>query len=255
MKTLPQEGPDDGLAADRFRPTPVVPFSEQIRRQLVDAVARGELRPGDRLPTETSLAAEFGASVAEVRSGLNALVAMGLVEIVRGRHGGLRIAQPKPDLLEQTLHDGLSVLTALSGVTLADLAEARREIEPACVRAAAQRRTEDDLTAMSAVLARSTDDSLSMNEWLDLDVAFHQGVARASHNPILAMPLTAVHAVAQPRLNALIADQLDRAAIVVQHTAIYEAIASGEPEAAVRAVQAHVAYLRPLYARLPGRPV
>lgn len=152
---------------------------------------------------------------------------MGLVEIVRGRHGGVRIAQPKPDLLEQTLHDGLSVLTDLSGVTLANLAEARREAETACARAAALRRTDDDLTAMSAALERSANRHLGLSDWLDLDIVFHRGVAQASHNPILAMPLTAVHSVSQPRLNRLVADQPDRSEILNHHLAIYQAIATG----------------------------
>ena len=244
-QALGAAGVDEG-----FRPTPVVPLSEQIRRQLVEAVARGDLRPGDRLPGEATLAPQFGASTAEVRAGLNSLVAMGLVEIVRGRHGGVRIAQPKADLLQQTLHDGLSVLTDLSGVTLADLAEARRETETACARAASRRRTEDDLRAMREALERSADEQLEMSEWLGLDIVFHRGVADASHNPILAMPLTAVHAVAQPRLNRLIADQLDRAEVHAQHSAIYRAIADRKPQAAARAVQRHVAYLEVLYAQL-----
>ncbi|MGE5291979.1 MAG: FadR/GntR family transcriptional regulator [Micromonosporaceae bacterium] len=237
---------------DKFRPSPVVPLSEQIRRQLVDAVARGDLRPGDRLPGEATLAVRFGASAAEVRAGLNSLMAMGLVEIVRGRHGGMRIAQPQPDLLERTLHDGLSVLTDLSGVTLSNLAEARRETETACARAAALRRTKEDLSAINAALERSADEHLALSEWLDLDIVFHRGVARASHNPILAMPLTAVHAVAQPRLNRLIAGQLDRAQVHAQHSAIYQAIADRKPQAAARAVQRHVAYLEERYARLTG---
>lgn len=233
-----------------FRPSPVVPLSEQIRRQLVDAVARGDLRPGDRLPGEATLAAQFGVSASEVRAGLNSLMAMGLVEIVRGRHGGVRIAQPQPDLLQRTLHEGLSVLADLSGVTLQDLAEARRETETACARAAARRRTEDDLRAMRAALERSADEQLEISEWLSLDIVFHRGVAEASHNHILAMPLTAVHEVAQPRLNRLIADQLDRAQVHAQHTAIYRAIADSKPQAAARAVQHHVAYLEARYARL-----
>ncbi len=233
-----------------FRPSPVVPLPEQIRRQLIDAVARGDLRPGDRLSGEATLALQFGASAAEVRAGLNSLMAMGLIETVRGRHGGMRIAQPKPDLLEQTLYDGLSVLTDLSGVTLSDLAEARRETETACARAAARRRTEEDLSTMRAALEHSADEHLALSEWLDLDIVFHRGVAQASHNPILAMPLTAVHAVAQPRLSRLIADQLDRSEIHAQHTAIYRAIADGKPDAAARAVQDHVAYLEARYARL-----
>lgn len=233
-----------------FRPSPVVSLSEQIRRQLVEAVSRGDLRPGDRLPGEATLALQFRASAAEVRAGLNSLMTMGLVEIVRGRHGGVRIAQPKPDLLQQTLHDGLSVLADLSGVTLADLAEARRETETACARAAARRRTEDDLRAMREALERSTQEQLEISEWLALDIVFHRGVADASHNPILAMPLTAVHAVSQPRFNRLIADQLDRAEVHAQHSAIYQAIVDRKPQAAARAVQHHVAYLEVRYARL-----
>jgi GntR family transcriptional regulator, transcriptional repressor for pyruvate dehydrogenase complex len=237
-------------AAEGFRPSPVVPLPEQIRRQLVEAVARGDLRPGDRLPGEATLALQFRVSAAEVRAGLNSLMAMGLVEIVRGRHGGVRIAQPKPDLLQQTLHDGLSVLTDLSGVTLADLAEARRETETACARAAARRRTEDDLRVMREALERSAEEQLQISEWLALDIVFHRGVADASHNPILAMPLAAVHAVSQPRLNRLIADQLDRAEVHAQHSAIYRAIADRKPQAAALAVQHHVAYLEVRYARL-----
>lgn len=254
MKRPLTEAEADAASKEAFRPSPVVSLPEQIRQQLVDAVARGDLRPGDRLPAETALALQFGTSVAEVRAGLNSLVAMGLVEIVRGRHGGVRIAQPKPDLLEQTLQDGLSVLTDLSGVTLANLAEARREAETACARAAALRRTDDDLTAMSAALERSANRHLGLSDWLDLDIVFHRGVARASHNPILAMPLTAVHSVSQPRLNRLVADQLDRSEILSQHLAIYQAIADREPDAAARAVHVHVAYLEARYARLTGMP-
>src|SRR6266487_1160758 len=146
---------DRSGARGRFRPSPVVPLPEQIRRQLVEAGAMGDLRPGDRLPGEATLASQFGASAAEVRAGLNALMAMGLVEIVRGRNGGVRIAQPKPDLLQQTLHDGLSVLADLSGVSMENLAEARRESETSCARAASRRRTEDDLRAMRDALDRS----------------------------------------------------------------------------------------------------
>src|SRR2546430_3193130 len=87
---------DRSGSRDGFRPSPVVPLPEQIRQQLVDAVARGDLRPGDRLPGEAALAPQFGASTAEVRAGLNALMAMGLVEIVRGRNGGGGLAPPQP---------------------------------------------------------------------------------------------------------------------------------------------------------------
>src|SRR5207247_3863437 len=102
------------------------------------------------------------------------------------------------------LHDGLSVLADLAGVTMDNLAEARRESETACARVASRRRTDDDLRAMRDALDRSTDEQLEISEWLDLDIVFHRGVAVASHNPILAMPLTAVHPVPQPTLHRLL---------------------------------------------------
>lgn len=238
-----------GTTAAGFRAAPVVPFAEQVRRQLVDAVARGELRPGDRLPSAAELAAEFGVSTAQVRQGLNSLTAMGLVEVVRGRLGGLRIAEPKPHLLQQTLHDGLAVLTDLSDVTLEELTEARREAETACARAAARRHTDDDITVMEQTLARFADPKLAIDDWLALDVTFHRAVADASHNRVLALPLTAVHRVSQPRLNRLIADQLDRIDVLAQHRRIYQAIADGEPDRAAAAVRDHVAYLEDRYRR------
>jgi hypothetical protein len=86
--------------------------------------------------------------MAGVRADLNALMAMGLVEIVRGRNSGVRIAQPKPDLLQQTLRDGLSVLADLSGITMDNLAEARRNPRPharAASSAAHRRRSPCDV--------------------------------------------------------------------------------------------------------------
>lgn len=240
--------------AGGFRPAPVVPFAEQVRRQLVDAVGRGELRPGDRLPSPAELAAEFGVSAAQVRQGLNSLIGMGLVEVVRGRFGGLRIAEPKPHLLQQTLHDGLAILADLSDVTLADLAEARREAETACARAAAHRCTKNDILAMEQALSRFADPDLAMDDWLALDVTFHRAVAEASHNRVLALPLTAVHAVAQPRLNRLIADRLDRTAVLNQHRHIYQAIADGDPDRAAAAVLEHVTYLEERYSEMGHLP-
>jgi GntR family transcriptional regulator, transcriptional repressor for pyruvate dehydrogenase complex len=239
-----------GERAAVFRPAPVVAPAEQIRTQLVEAINKGELRPGDRLPSEGHLARQFGVSGAQVRAGLDTLVNLGLIEITRGRGGGLRVARPDPHRVQQNWRNTLAVLADLSDLSIAELAEARREVEIICARAAADRRTDEDLRRMAETLDEAADPGMSRRDWLDLDITFHRAVADAGHNRVLAMPLVAVHAVSQPRLNELIADQLDRAEVTRQHRAIYEAIASGSAEAAGDAVQRHVAYLEALYVRV-----
>lgn len=79
-----------------------VPLYAQIEDSLIDRIVRGVLPPGAQLPTEDSLAAEFGVSRTTIRMTVQRLVHQGLVEIRRGK--GTFVARPKltQDLTELT---------------------------------------------------------------------------------------------------------------------------------------------------------
>jgi GntR family transcriptional regulator len=72
----------------------------QIEGWLADAIAAGQLSPGDRLPTENDLAAWLGVSRMTLRQALGELAQRGLVTRAVGRSGGTFVAEPK---LEQDL--------------------------------------------------------------------------------------------------------------------------------------------------------
>ena len=72
----------------------------QIEDWLADAIAAGQLSPGDRLPTEQDLAAWLGVSRMTLRHALGELAQRGLVTRAVGRGGGTFVAEPK---LEQDL--------------------------------------------------------------------------------------------------------------------------------------------------------
>jgi GntR family transcriptional regulator len=72
----------------------------QIEDWLADAIAGGQLRPGDRLPTEHDLAAWLGVSRMTLRHALGELSQRGLVTKAVGRNGGTFVAEAK---LEQDL--------------------------------------------------------------------------------------------------------------------------------------------------------
>ncbi|ADU50706.1 transcriptional regulator, GntR family [Thermaerobacter marianensis DSM 12885] len=83
------------------RPTLYLEIMEELRRQIRE----GRLRPGDRIPSERELAAQFGASRMTVRHALNQLAWDGI--IVRRQGRGSFVAEPKIPL-------GLQFLTSFS---------------------------------------------------------------------------------------------------------------------------------------------
>jgi DNA-binding transcriptional regulator YhcF (GntR family) len=80
------------IEIDPQSPTP--PF-EQLRGQLVAAVASGELVPGDRLPTVRRLADELGVAPGTVARAYRELEASGIIE-TRGRNGSFVSAEDDP---------------------------------------------------------------------------------------------------------------------------------------------------------------
>jgi GntR family transcriptional regulator len=77
-----------------FRRVGAGPVHSQIERWFRDAVERGDLVPGDRLPREQDLAVAFSVSRMTLRQALGALQARGLVLRTPGRFGGTSIAEP-----------------------------------------------------------------------------------------------------------------------------------------------------------------
>jgi GntR family transcriptional regulator len=74
---------------------PGVTVHGQIEDWLADAIASGQLKPGDRLPTEQDLAAWLGVSRMTLRHALAELAQRGLVTRTVGRTGGTFVAEPK----------------------------------------------------------------------------------------------------------------------------------------------------------------
>jgi GntR family transcriptional regulator len=87
----------------------------QIIDQIEQAIAEGDLAPGDRLPPERALAQEHGVSRMTVRQALQSLEARGLLRRAIGRNGGSFVAQPKVERDLGTF-SGLSEQLARQGV-------------------------------------------------------------------------------------------------------------------------------------------
>jgi DNA-binding FadR family transcriptional regulator len=238
------------LNAVSFTPTPVMRPVDQVRISIVQAIATGQLRPGDRLPSELEQARGFRVSRAAVREALRSLVEMGLVTTVQGRGGGSFVNRVDADPVARNLGEAMDVLLHLDAINIAELLEARRALEGVCARLAAERRSAAHLREIEAVVEDARDPALSDEAWLELDVRFHRAVATSAENRVLMVPLSALHAIVQPRLNEAIRPLIVRDAIDIEHGAILAGIRDRDGAAATTAVERHIDTLEALYRRV-----
>jgi DNA-binding FadR family transcriptional regulator len=157
------------------------------RRLMREAASRG-LEPGDHLGAESWLLERYGVARGSLREALRLLEAQGAVEMRRGAGGGAIVARPQPAQLAGFLAMGLQN----GHGTLRTILEARSAIEPTMAALAAKRRTPeqvDELKACTAKLLDSRHDSATFHGY---NRRFHDLVAEASGNLLLAAILPAL---------------------------------------------------------------
>lgn len=110
----------------KFTPARRVRAYESIVKQIEDAIYRGELRPGQRLPSERELTTEFAVSRATVREALRVLESSGLVRSRQGDPtGGAEVQEFSPDGLRKSL----TAMVHLEKFDITDLVQFRMVIE------------------------------------------------------------------------------------------------------------------------------
>jgi GntR family transcriptional regulator, transcriptional repressor for pyruvate dehydrogenase complex len=118
----------------------------QYRRQIV----RGELRPGDTLPSEQQLMVRFGVSRPTLREAFRILETENLISVRRGSRGGARVTQPSLSVAARYV----GLLLQVQQATIADVYQARAVLEPACAGLLARHRRRQDLADLGACVDR-----------------------------------------------------------------------------------------------------
>jgi GntR family transcriptional repressor for pyruvate dehydrogenase complex len=222
------------LTFQKMRRANTAATTDFVVAQISELIARGDLKPGDRLPPERDLAARIGISRPSLRAGLRSLIAMG---ILRARQGsGTYIAEGPPTLDSEPLR----MLAALHGFTYANMFEARRVIEQSVASMAAERATPEQLTTMAEELAEMYASLGDPQQYLIHDIKFHRAIGAASGNPILATLVEMVSGVMYERRRNTIGRAHDFTESLEKHREIYRAIRARRPEKARLAMQEHL---------------
>ncbi|MGW7054845.1 FadR/GntR family transcriptional regulator [Streptomyces sp. NPDC054887] len=202
---------------------------EAVSGHLRDAIERGELAIGEKLPTEAELGRRFEVSRSVVREALRALQALGLTVSRAGK--GTYVAATGPD--QNPIFGSYSAR---------DLLEVRRHVEIPVAGYAAVRRTRDDVDLLTDLIGQMEQEP-DPTAWVALDTLFHVSVAQASGNPVFHKIIEEIRDALARQSSFL--NQLGdrRRQSDLEHRALVEAIVGGSEGAAVQAMAAHLEHV------------
>lgn len=221
------------------RPSLVQPIKiarayEQLAALLRERITSGDLRVGDRLPSESALAEQAGVSRSTVREALRILEQGGLVE--RSSPRIMVVADRSEDPGFRELRRALRQ----HNVTFHHLHEAMMVLDPELTRFAAIRADRSDIKELNQALAAQEEHLGHLAEWSRLDVEFHSMLAEISANPALIIAREPVSQVLIPALYRFMDTQEMAEYATKYHRRIVEEIEVRDPDTAAAVMRRHI---------------
>ncbi len=211
---------------------------QEVAGQIQELIISGHLEPGDKLPTEQQLTEQFGVSRTVVREAVKALAEK---ELLRVKHGkGVYVATPSTE----TLQESMFLLFRASKEPLLSLLEAREILEVEIAGLAAERSTGEDRVRLKEALRKEATILHEPGAYVEQDLRFHELLARATHNEVLSILLSAIgELLRESRRVTIEAPGVSRLSWE-GHQDIYEAVRDSDREAAREAMRRHLTMVR-----------
>ena len=188
-----------------FAPLLLEPAYRKVAARIGERILTRTLREGERLPSETELARQFGVNRSTVREALRELESRGLVR----RHRGSKLmAVSRPH--HAAVAAGVSHALLLHDVTVRDVWQALTILEPPLAELAAGARTAEDLAAIAAAGEAFSRAGTRTAEAVECCAEFFRALGRATHNPVLGLAQEPLLKLLEPSLGIMI-DKLPQA--------------------------------------------
>lgn len=223
----------------KYLPIQTERLYEQIVSQIEARIAAGELKVGDKLPSEFDLADQFQVSRTAVREAVKILRQKGLIDILPGK--GTFVTNGTPLAMQQSF-DMLKKFGSAEGYT--NLVEVREIMEPQIAALAATRITDEYIQAMQEAYATMETSAENADLFVEADLDFHLALAEATQNPLIPALMDTIIGLLreQRKRTALVQGGLQRGQS--HHKEILNAIIQHDPRAARKAMQQHLEQVR-----------
>jgi GntR family transcriptional repressor for pyruvate dehydrogenase complex len=223
-----------------FQPLPVKRTFMEIANQIRSSIYSKTLKPGDKLPSERELTAQFGVGRISVREALRMLEQAGLILIKQGSGGGAYVKAADTSAISESVYD----LVSRSDICLEDLTEVRLAVEKQILQSAFDKITADDMEMLEKsikelemVIKKKTREDIPV--YFEL-TNFHVIIARATKNPVFEIILKVLMNVTVKVLNLKLTDVERLKKHLSFHKTIYKAIKSRDLECAMEETEKHM---------------
>jgi GntR family transcriptional regulator, transcriptional repressor for pyruvate dehydrogenase complex len=236
---VPQNAHKDALLITRgvkskIRRVSKVSISDEIAQQIMDLIASGDLKPGQRLPSERELCKDFGAGRSSLREALRCLSIVGVLNARVGE--GTSVAADGGKFLGKIIE--WRMITEKHDVE--NLLEVRIGLEGVAAANAAIRAKQKDLEHIEELLSQMREAVDDRKQFAALDLAFHIALAKASGNAFLIDLISMIRSQLARVLQKVLSLPNAVPLSLKEHQAIFDAVNRSDAEAARQAMQAHL---------------
>lgn len=213
-------------------------LADIVVERLNARISSGELKSGERLPTERSLAESMGVSRTVVREAIRIMVDNNVLEL---RNGCSYVRQLSFD----EIVSNISRTVNPDNISMIEIMEVRAVLENYIVKKAVENITEEQIDALQSEINKMAQVMAEGGNGSTLESAFHRGLAEATNNSALK----SIYVLCEDLLNSTLHETWRVAkkigvpnTAVSDHQAILDAVRSRNKNQAQILMQAHMDY-------------
>jgi len=219
---------------DIFERSRLIP---KIVETFQDKIIQGELKEGERLPSQDKLAEIMGVSRGTLREGLNQLVLMGIIEMRQGSGTYIRSVTPS------TFIQSLSPALIMDKASTRELLDARLWIEGAVASLAAKKATQKDIQELRRILddMKKNYEEENIDKFIGNDLEFHLMIAKSSKNRVLMKVLETIREILYKFIAGFFVVRPETVKTALRfHTRIFKAIERHNDQEAKKNMESHI---------------
>lgn len=218
----------------------------QIINQIKESIKNGELKKGDRLPSERNMSEQLGVSRATVREAIRSLEIMGLVQCIQGEGNFIT------NNLENSLIEPISLMFMLNQGKINEINELRRALELESVKLASKKISDvsiKKLEEMCSIIENSDNEA----ERAEADKKLHYEIAKASENILIINILNASSLLIENLIKDIrikILNNENAEIINSQHRSLVKALKNKDTKSAIKHMNEHMQLINRFIERL-----
>lgn len=219
-----------------------------IIEQIKESIGKGELKPGEKMPSERDFAEKLGVSRTAVREAFSVLESIGIVDTLPGI--GVFLKKNSNEELIEEINKALEEKS--DNVNILELIEVRQGIEVQAAYLAAIRRTGTDLQAIKKAYEKLESAANRQLVGAKEDLEFHISIVKASHNDMLLQIVKICYdkflqGIEKFRTEEMKIPPALKISLDIEHLNIYQAIVDKDTKKAQDTVWQHLENIKVSY--------